>query len=150
MTGFDNQSSMDDNASKLALDRRLEGFGWAALLITLGILWLMPENQVPRGSWLIAAGIIMLGLNAIRYINGIRMSVFSLVVGSIAIVLGLSGFFGVNLPLFPIVLIVIGIGILLATAFGMGSMCSTAQGWPCCGRAPNTMNQRQTQPPTGH
>ena len=150
MTTEHNQGSVDENTRKLDLNRRLEGFGWAALLITIGTLWLIPENHVPQGSWLIAAGVIMLGLNAIRHINGIRMSGFSLVVGSVALIVGLSAFLGMKLPLFAIVLIVIGIGILLTTIFETGSMCSTGQGWSCCGRGQESMHQEQTRQTVGH
>ncbi len=148
MADLNNEVSIDENARKLALDRRFEGLGWAALLITLGVLWLMPENLVPRGSWLIAAGTIMLGLNAIRYAYGIRMSGFSLVVGTVALVLGLSGLFGMKLSLFPIVLIVIGVAVLLASLCEVSSMCSMRR-WSCCGPSPDTMSQRQTQQPIG-
>jgi hypothetical protein len=150
MTTEYNQGSVDENTRKLALNRRLEGFGWAALLITIGSLWLMPDNHVPQGSWLIAAGIIMLGLNALRHINGIRMSGFSLVVGTVALIVGLSAFFGIKLPLFAIVLIVIGIGILLMTMFETGSMCSRGGAWSCCGRGQDSMSQEQTRQSVGH
>src|SRR5690348_7458809 len=108
-----NQVPVDENARKAALNRRLEGFGWAALLIVIGTIWLLPESQVPHGSWLIAAGIILLGLNAVRCMNGIRMSGFSLIAGFIALTMGLGAFFGVKLPFFAIALIVVGAGILL-------------------------------------
>ena len=70
-----------------------------ALLITVGTIWLLPEKQVPRGSWLMAAGIILLGLNAIRYLNGIRMRRFSLVAGAVALLAGVGAYFNWNLPL---------------------------------------------------
>lgn len=149
MTTEYNQGSIDENTRKLALNQRLEGFGWAALLITMGSLWLILENNVPKGSWLIAAGIIMLGLNAIRHINGIRMSGFSLVVGTVALLVGVSAFFGMKLPLFAIVLIVIGLGILLATVFETSSMCTTDQGWSCCGRGQDRPSQEQTRQAVG-
>jgi hypothetical protein len=72
LTTQNNEVSVVENR-KIALSRRLEGFSWAVLLIVVGTIWLLPETQLPHGSWLIAAGLIMLGLNAIRYFNRIRM-----------------------------------------------------------------------------
>ena len=91
------------------LDKRLDDIGWGVLLVTTGTIWLLPDKQVPHGSWLIAAGLIMLGLNAIRYFNQIRMNGFSLIVGTLVLLAGLGEFFSVNLPLFAIALILIGV-----------------------------------------
>lgn len=113
MTTQGNQISIDENSRKAALNRRLEGIGWGVLLISIGTIWLLPEKQVPQGSWLIAAGLILLGLNAIRYLNAIRVSGFSLVVGILAMLAGLGEFFGLKLPLFAIALIAVGACILL-------------------------------------
>ena len=60
MTTQGNQISIDENSRKAALNRRLEGIGWGVLLISIGTIWLLPEKQVPQGSWLIAAGLILL------------------------------------------------------------------------------------------
>ncbi|MGE5723809.1 MAG: hypothetical protein ACM34G_01450, partial [Acidobacteriota bacterium] len=113
MTTQNNQVSVDENTRKMALSKRLEGFGWGALLVVIGTIWLLPESQVPHGSWLIAAGLILLGLNAIRYFNGIKMSGFGLIAGIIALTIGLSEFSGVKMPLIAIAMIVVGAGILL-------------------------------------
>lgn len=141
MTTQGNQVSVDENTRKLALNRRLEGFGWAVLLITIGAIWLLPEKQVPQGSWLIAAGIILLGLNAIRYFNGIRMRGFSLVAGIVALTMGLGEFFGLKLPFFAIALILIGVGIFLKMMTEKHSISPTGHGWCCCGRGQHAGNQ---------
>ena len=92
--------SVADSERRMALSRRLEDFGWAVLLIAVGTIWLMPETLVPKGTWLIAAGVIMLGLNVVRRFNGIKMSGFSLFAGVLALLAGLGEFFGLKLPLF--------------------------------------------------
>jgi hypothetical protein len=51
-------------AGRPALDRRLEGIGWALFLIMIGGLGLVPS--VPQGTWLVGTGLIMLGLNVAR------------------------------------------------------------------------------------
>ncbi len=97
-------SSLDP--SKKALDTRLEQVSWGLFLIMLGGLALIPN--VPGGTWLIGAGLIMLGLNVVRQMNGIPMHTFSLGLGVLALLLGVTSLTGVNLPLFPLLLILIG------------------------------------------
>jgi hypothetical protein len=58
----------------------------------------------------------MLGLNVARYVNGIRMSNFTLVLGVLALLLGIRGMTGVDLPVFPVLLILIGADILVKVA----------------------------------
>ena len=128
-----NQRSGDEYTRKATLNSRLEDFGWGVLLITIGAIWLLPEKQVPPGSWLVAAGLIMLGLNVIRYLNRIKMSGFSLVVGILAVFDGLSEFFGLKLPLLAIALIVIGACILIKPLLEKNAISPKGQGWCCCG-----------------
>jgi hypothetical protein len=125
------QLSVDENAGKIILDERLENVGWGVLLITIGMIWLAPEKQVPHGSWLIAAGLIMLGLNATRHFSGIRMRGFSLIVGTLALIAGLGQFFGLEVPLFPIALIVIGAYSLVKPLVERHSVAAAGQGWHC-------------------
>ncbi|MBZ5543494.1 MAG: hypothetical protein LAO07_07420 [Acidobacteriia bacterium] len=131
MSTNDKPNSGDENTRKVTLKKRLDDFGWGVLLITTGTIWLVPETQIPHGSWLIAAGLIMLGLNAIRYCNRIKMSAFSLVVGILALFAGLGEFFKLNVPVFAIVLIVIGACILLKPLLEKDSNSPTGHGW-CC------------------
>lgn len=102
-----------EDAETMALKRRLDGIGWALFLIMIGGLWLMPEGTVPEGTWLIGVGLIMLGISAVRSLNGIKVSWFTVVLGVIALASGASGFFGVNLPWFPILLVLVGASIIL-------------------------------------
>ena len=97
-----------------ALDRRLEGIGWALFLIMIGGIGLIPN--VPQGAWLVGTGLIMLGLNLARYLNGIRISNFTVVLGILALLLGIGGMTGIDLPFFPILLILIGADILVKVA----------------------------------
>lgn len=92
--------------TKKALDTQLERISWGLFLIMLGGLGLMPG--VPGGTWLVGAGLIMLGLNVVRQMNGIPMHLFSLGLGVLALLLGITSLTGVNLPLFPLLLILMG------------------------------------------
>jgi hypothetical protein len=68
---------------------------------------------VPQGTWLIGTGLIMLGLNGVRYFNGIKMHGFTLVLGLLTLLAGLGDLFHLKLPLFAIFVIFIGVSIIL-------------------------------------
>ena len=108
-----NQTPSHEDPQKNALNKRLDDIGWALVLIMIGSIWLMPGEKVPPGTWLIGAGLIMLGINGARYLNRIKMSSFTTVLGALALVAGLGGPFGVKLPFFAILFILIGAGIIL-------------------------------------
>ncbi len=107
------QSTNVQSMEKQTLNKRLQNISWGLFLIMLGGLGLVPNAVIPGGTWLIGAGLIMLGLNAARFINGIPMSGFTIGLGILALLAGASDFFGVQLPLFPILLILIGAEILV-------------------------------------
>lgn len=112
MTHMDNEIKQPLTPEE-ELNKRLENISWGLFLIMLGGIWLVPDRFVPEGSWLIGAGLILIGLNIVRYFNQIRMSGFSLILGGAALLIGISDFFQVDLPFFPILLIVIGAKLLL-------------------------------------
>lgn len=95
---------------KVMLDHRFGSISWGLFLIMIGGLALLPG--VPGGTWLIGTGLIMLGLNAARRMNGIHMSTFTIVLGIAAVVFGIAEVVGTGLPVFPILLILIGASIL--------------------------------------
>lgn len=108
---------MEEESPQQSLNQRLENISWGAFLVLIGGLWLVPDRWIPQGSWLIGAGLIMLGLNLARYRNGIRMSGFTLFLGVIGLFSGIASILSVDLPLFPILLILIGANILLKPLF---------------------------------
>ena len=95
------------------LDHQLERIGWALFLIMIGGLGLLPA--VPSGTWLIGTGLILLGLNAVRSANGIPVRRFWVLLGIAAIGFGGAQLVGVELPIFPILLIVMGVSLLWPT-----------------------------------
>jgi hypothetical protein len=103
----------NQEVQKSTLDKRLEGIGWGLFLIMIAGIWLVPGERVPKGSWLIGAGLIMLGINGARYLSGIKMSGLTIVLGILALGFGISDFFGVDLPFLPILIILIGASIIL-------------------------------------
>jgi hypothetical protein len=103
-----------DVSDKRALDHQFERMSWALFLIMLGGLGLVPG--VPSGTWLIGTGLIMLGLNVARYMNGIPIGTFTICLGFAAIAFGVARFVGADLPVLPILLILIGASILWRSA----------------------------------
>lgn len=91
--------------------KRLDQIGWGIFLVMIGIIWLVPG--VPQGTWLIGTGILLLVLNAIRSRLAIPWSGVSVSLGVLALVAGLGDFTGINLPLFPMCLVIVGATLIL-------------------------------------
>jgi len=98
---------------KEALNRRLEAIGWGLFLIMSGAVWFIPGWNIPVSLWLIATGLILLGVNGVRYLNDIRMCWESILLGLPAVICGVGSFVGVNVPFFPLLLILFGAGTIL-------------------------------------
>jgi hypothetical protein len=81
---------------KAALNKRLETIAWGCFLILLGGFMFVPNAMVNRGLWSIGLGVIMLGLNAARYFNNIRMSGFTTFLGILSLLGGIAEFLGVT------------------------------------------------------
>lgn len=113
MVTHHNQLFNDSALTKAALNKRLEESSWGFFLLLIGTLLLLPTELVPQGTWLIGAGLIMLVLNCVRYVNGISASGFTVVLGFVAILVGLTSFFGLKPPLFAIFLALIGLSIIV-------------------------------------
>ena len=94
-------------------NRRLEVIAWGAFFVWWGVTELFPS--LPKGTGAIGIGIILLGLNAARSVNGIPTSGFTTMLGILALVLGALDFsrgilrLPFELPVFGILLIVLGV-----------------------------------------
>jgi hypothetical protein len=113
--------TLGEDSQKSVLDKRLEDIGWGLFLIATGCILLVPANIVPQGTWLIGTGLIMLGLNGVRYFKGIKMHGFTLILGLFALVAGLGDLLQLKLPLFAIFVIFIGVSIILKPLLTKGS-----------------------------
>jgi hypothetical protein len=97
-------------------NRNFDAIAWGALFIWWGITELV--NFLPAGVGALGVGVILLGMNAARSMNGIPTSRFSTALGILALVWGgleLAGsVFNLpfELPIFPILLITLGVLIL--------------------------------------
>jgi hypothetical protein len=97
---------------KADLNSRLETISWGLFLIMIGGLALAPKS-VPEGTWLIGAGAIMLGLNVVRVLVRIPASGFSVVLGGVALAAGIGSVAGVDVPVGPLLLILIGLAVIV-------------------------------------
>ena len=109
----DGQASKD----KAALNKRLESIGWGLFLIMIGGFALVPGDVIPKGLWSIGVGAIMLGLNAARYMNGIRMSGFTTVLGILAVLGGIAEMAGFDELEGAVLLITLGAYLILKPWF---------------------------------
>jgi len=99
------------------LNRNFEAIAWGALFIWWGITELF--KHLPDGAGAIGIGLILIGLNAARSLNGLPTSSFTTTIGILALVLGglelvkaiLSLPF--ELPAFAIFLLVLGVIVLV-------------------------------------
>jgi hypothetical protein len=97
-------------------NERLENIGWGLFLIIVGITFLGPEVEAPLGVWLIGAGLIMLGLNVVRYLGGMNTSSFTIGLGSVALVAGVAS--ALSVKIVGVLLILIGASIIVRPFLG--------------------------------
>jgi hypothetical protein len=116
-----------DNPEKADLNKRLETIGWGCFLIMLGGFMFVPKNQAPEGLWSIGVGVIMLGLNAARYFNQIRMSGFTTVLGLLSVVGGVVQLFGINNLEGAFLLIILGSYLVLKPWFDKRQLFGKAE-----------------------
>jgi len=115
------ESGVPDQSGDRRHGQRLDEIAMALVLIMTGGLWLAPKAMFPEGTWLAGLGLILLGLNAARRIRGLKTSGFGIIVGLIAFAAGIGRIIGQELPLIPILLIVLGAGLVLRAAAGRKS-----------------------------
>lgn len=103
----DAKAEINVDPEKAALNKNFERIAWGAFLIMLGGFMFVPDEIVKGGWWSIGVGLIFLGLNAARYLNGLRMSGFTTFLGIISVaggMLDLAGMEGINGAVLLIVL----------------------------------------------
>ncbi len=114
------QEEIMDDVRKL--NKRYEIAAWGALFILFGAIELVPS--VPAGTGWLGIAIILLGLNLVRCLSKIPMSIASITLGVIALVLGASRLLHLRgpLPFFETILIVIGVVLLVSSTARRGSI----------------------------
>lgn len=104
------------------LNRNFEAIAWGALLIWWGITELF--TSLPDGTGAIGIGLILIGVNVARSLNGLPVSRFSMTLGILALIWGGLELAGVllslpfEIPVFAILLIVLGVIVLAPELIG--------------------------------
>jgi uncharacterized membrane protein YccC len=98
------------------LAKRLDEIALALILVMTGALWLAPKAMLPEGAWLVGVGLIVLGLNGVRRMRGLRTGGFGILVGLVALAAGIGRAVGEDLPIVPVLLIVLGVGLVVKAA----------------------------------
>ena len=99
------------------LNRNFEAIAWGALFIWWGITALVPS--LPNGTTAIGIGLILIVVNVARRLSNVPISSFSITIGILALIWGVLDLAGVllslpfELPVFAILLIVLGVIVLL-------------------------------------
>jgi hypothetical protein len=112
MTTTTNSARIGPDEWRADFGRRLDGIGWGLFLLMTGLLWLVPSDRVPPGTWLIGTGALLLGLNAVRHLNGLAINVLTAALGALALAGGFADLGGLELPLLAISLVAVGAAVL--------------------------------------
>ena len=104
------------------IDGRLQTAAWGIIIVLYGGLCLVPGNQT--SLFVLGIGIVLLGLNLLRYINNIHINGLSTAFGMVSLILGGVAFIRpmlgwknpLELSFFPILLIVFGLYLLIPTS----------------------------------
>jgi MFS superfamily sulfate permease-like transporter len=99
---------------------------WGLFLVMLGGA-LFLSNIAPEGLWSIGVGLIMLGLNAARYFNKIRMSGFTTVLGILSVIGGIVQLLGVRNLEGAFLLIILGAFLILKPWFDKHQLFGKAE-----------------------
>ena len=121
-------SAADQDAARAGLSKRIEAVGWGLLLLMTGGILLIPGNAtILFHIWLVGVGLILLGANLVRYLNGLKMRGFNMVLGVAAVAAGLGIFFGIDLSFLAILLILYGAQILFRELIDKGDSQERAE-----------------------
>ncbi len=115
------------NTSKTVLNKRLETAAWGLFLIMLGGFMYVPETTLKKGVWSIGVGLIMLGLNAVRYYYKIRMSGFTTVLGIVSVIAGVLQVLGIMAFEGAFLLIILGAYLILKPWFDRRKLFGKAE-----------------------
>lgn len=116
MTVLETREATDLEIRK-SLNERYEGIAWGLFVVLLGVLWLLPAAVVPEDTWLVGAGLILLALNSARFMSGIRVSVFTSILGGGAVIAGGAQMFGLRVPVFAILVVIAGAYLIIREIF---------------------------------
>lgn len=94
------------------LERRISDIGWGLLFMLTGVIWIVPAEQVPPGTWLFGVAAILIGTNVVRAMWHIAISGFSLVLAGFALLAAFGQLWRVDIPFVAICLVIIGVSLV--------------------------------------
>ena len=106
---------MEDTKSS-KLNGMLEAVAWGSLLVWWGVTELL--SALPSGTGAIGVGLILVGINIVRWLNDVAIRLWSTMLGILALVWGGLALTGsllrpsFEMPTFAILLIVLGAMVL--------------------------------------
>jgi hypothetical protein len=115
------QSPLTPGDTGLDRNKRLEELAWALFLIMSGVLWIAPQEHVPKGAWLVGTGCLLVGLNVLRYVRQLEVSRFTAGLGVLALAGGASDLLGIKLPLLALCLLALGVSLLIRALVRRGA-----------------------------
>lgn len=115
------------DSQKADLNKRMETVAWGLFLVMVGGFLFVPKGVLPDGLWSLGVGLIMLGLNAARYFNKIRMSGFTTVLGVLSVIGGVVQLLGVKNMEAAFLLIILGTFLLFKPWFDKRQLFGKAE-----------------------
>jgi len=101
--------------TRAAADKRVDAIGWGLLFLAVGIVSLLPA--MPDGAWLVAAGLVMLGVSGFRAWMRLPIHGATVVSGVVALAAGIFIAAGLTTQVGPLVLIVLGLTLLVTALY---------------------------------
>ncbi len=95
------------------LSGRLDDVAWALLFLMSGAILAIPGIPHPWAAWFIGVGGILIAVNVVRYASGLTVNVLVTGCGAIAAAAGVGAYWGIEIPILALVLVLIGAVILL-------------------------------------
>ncbi len=105
-----------EDPKKKALLSKINGLALAAFLVMIGVLWPQTEGSLPKSTWVLGLGLILVAGDIARHLYGVGICRCSSFLGVILVLAGGFGFFGIKFPLFPVLVILAGIGIAVSNS----------------------------------
>lgn len=103
----------DTDGETARLEHRLSDMGWGLLFMLTGLVWMVPAERVPPGTWLFGVAAVLVGTNVVRYLRHVPVSRFSLLLAGMALLAAFGARWSVDLPLLAILLVIIGASLVV-------------------------------------
>jgi hypothetical protein len=105
-----------EGASGRELGDRVDLLGGGLLFLAIGVVALVPA--MPDGAWLFAAGLVMLGMSAVRVRLRLAVHSVTVVTGVVALAAGTFSIAGFETSVWPLELVVLGVTFIIGGLYG--------------------------------